>query len=337
MALYETGTATDLDDLVDKLMDFACVTNTGFTEDDRDLANNEASLSAGDLSVQFDWVNGSNILGIHQAQTYSTPTPGSGTNDSGSGSNGTLTTGRGCHFPSGQNGPYTSYHFFTDHATAATYTHCVVEYATGLYRHFGFGNLSKLGDWTGGEYCYGHFWSDNNNDRDNPLDVLHAVPFDSVGTSNSDRYPTMRCVGLPNQDASSKYGVMWGEGIDTSVSANAGTDGNGDPRVHLVGGMRDGPVMNSFGGLSTNPVNGQVLLVPLMVWYCDNTTSSPQNVYPLGFAPDIAYVNMKNLTPGAAYTVGSQSWRVFPLTRKQYLKDDSEESWNAGIAYRDRT
>jgi len=329
MALYETGSATDTDDLIDKLMDFATVTNTGFSEDDRDLVNNEASLNdGGSLSVQFEW--DSDTIGIHQALSYSSPTPGGGTNDSGSG--GITATQRACHFPSGETGSYT-YHFFTDHATAGTYVHVVVEYSSGLFRHFGFGNLSKIGDWTGGEYAYGHFWDQTAADIDNPLDANHACPFDSVGGTISagdrDLYPTMHVEGLPDQAGSGKWGVMWADDAP-------GTDGDGNARVNLLGGMRDGPIMNGLGGLSTNPVNGQILLVPLGVFY-RNTTPTPDELTLLGFAPDMAYVNMKNLTPGALYTVGSAKYRTFPLVRKQYLKDNTEESWNAGIAYRDYT
>lgn len=322
MALYETGSATDMDDFVDKLMDFATVTNTTFTEDDRDLANNEASLSAGNLSVQFEW--DSDTLGIHQAQTFVSATPGGGTNDSGSG--GTAVSQRALHLPSGETGPYTSYHFFTDSVASATYIHAVLEYDSGLHRHMSFGNLNKVGDWTGGEYACGHSW-DTGTNSDNPLFDGHSFLFEAVTDASASLHGTIRCVGLPGQDADSKYGVVWG-------GTSPGNDGNGDPRVNIVGGFRDGPLMNAFGGLVTNPANGFVALIPVPVFYL-NTTPTPDELTLLGYAPDMRYVNMTNLEPGAVYTVGSERWRVFPFTRKQFLKSNTEESWNAGVAYRD--
>ena len=326
MALYETGTASTTDDFVDKLMDFATVTNTGFTQNNRDLGADTAALNdGGSLFVQMDW--DTNDIALYQSLGFTGPAPWGGeTDDSGSGHL-TGTTGRGLHLPAAATGPYTSYHFFTDHATAGTYVHAVIEYSSGIYRHMGFGNISKIGDWTGGEYCYGHQWSQLANDIDAPKDLLHACPWDTIGTSAPDKYPTMHIEGMPDQGASSKWGVMWG-------GTSPGTDTAAVARVNLLGGMRDGPIMNMFGGFSTNPVNGFIALVPLAVMY-HNTTPAPDELTLLGFAPDTRYVNMKNLTPGAVYTVGAEKWRVFPLVRKQYLKDDTEESWNAGIAYRD--
>lgn len=329
MALYETGAASDLEDLVTKLNTFATVTNTGFsTTDGVDTVNDEYDINdGGSLFVQMDWTSG-DALELHQSLAYTTGDgPGGGTDDSGSG--GTGTSQRAMHLPSGETGPYTSYHFFTDHATAGTYVHVVLEYSSGQYRHMGFGNLSKIGDWTGGEYCYGHFWSQLAADIDSPTDALHACPWDSIGASAADKYPTMHVEGLPDQGGSGKWGVMWG-------GTSAGNDTAAVARINLLGGMRDSPLMNTYGGFSTNPANGFVAMVPLAVWY-KNATPTPDELTLLGFAPDVRYVNMKNLTPGAVYTVGSAKWRVFPLVRKQNLQDDTEESRNAGIAYRDYT
>jgi len=329
MALYETGSASDMDGFVDKLMDFAAVTNTTFTEDDRDLVNNEASLSVGSLSVQFEW--DADTLGIHQATAFVSATPGGGTNDSGSG--GITSTQRAMHLPSGESGPYTSYHFFTDSVASGTYIHAVLEYSSGLYRHLSFGNLSKIGDWTGGEYACGHNWISGTN-SDNPLHDGHTFLFEAVTDSSSDMHGTLRCEGLPDQDASGKYGVIWGGSGATSGPSSAGSDGNANARVNIIGGFRDGPLMNAFGGLVTNPANGFVALVPVPLFYL-NVTPNPDELTLLGYAPDMRYVNMTNLLPGSVYTVGSEKWRVFPFTRKQYLKSNTEESWNAGVAYRD--
>lgn len=53
---------------------------------------------------------------------------------------------RMCYYE--QTGPFVKYFLYTD----GNAVHCVLQLYTGVYTHLSFGNLIKLGTWTGGEY-----------------------------------------------------------------------------------------------------------------------------------------------------------------------------------------
>ena len=54
----------------------------------------------------------------------------------------------------------------------------------------------------------------------------------------------------------------------------------------------------------------------------------------VGFMADVRQVNIANIAPGQIITIAGDQWYFFPWVRKQFLINDTEESWNAGIAYR---
>jgi hypothetical protein len=66
----------------------------------------------------------------------------------------------------------------------------------------------------------------------------------------------------------------------------------------------------------------------------EDRTVTPEKWVILGEIPDMAIVNMKNLNPGDEIIIGSDTWVVFPWVRKQFLQANTEESWNAGVAYK---
>jgi hypothetical protein len=41
-----------------------------------------------------------------------------------------------------------------------------------------------------------------------------------------------------------------------------------------------------------------------------------------------------NIDPGQIINIAGDDWYFFPWIRKQFLQNDTEESWNAGVAYR---
>lgn len=319
MVVYSTTTPANMATFVSDLFSFA--STNGWTIDD-DATASPGALNNGTTYVQMEWDTVS--VGIYQSLGWSSPTNiGSELDDSG---NGGLNDGveRGLHAPPGSTGPYTSAHFFTDDAVSPTYIHAVLEYQPGLFRHLSIGEIVKVGDWTGGSYACGSYWNVSTGSTDTPLALAHTMPFECLSTSQSGQHGTIHMEGFPDQDASGKWGVIWG-------GTSAGTDTAAVNRVNVYGGLRNGPLMNAFGWIASNPVNGFVNLVPIPLFY-RNTVSSKVTL--LGWAPDVRYVNIKNLTPNSDYTVGSQTWRVFPMARKQFLENDTEESWNAGIAYR---
>jgi hypothetical protein len=336
---YSTGSATSQADLMSQLATFAVA--QGWTQDILSTTNRWLALNNGSVYVQFRW-DLTNAIAVFQSLgfTGTGTAPGNQTGDSGVGAvdasapyDAAITTQRRVQVG---NGPYVSHHFFTDGTTK--YIHCVLEYSSGLYRHFGFGTIDKKGTWTGGEYAYGHRWAVGAN-SDNPrvggtgtANSGQNVMFDSLGgagtsTDANEAGCTMHMEGITGQPAGSKWGMFLAQ------STTLGNDTAGNARFRLSGGGRGGVYLHDFGFFRASLLNGYVPLNPIPIWWI-NTTPSPQAAMLLGFVADIRMCNIGNINPAQEFTVGADTWKVFPMTRKKFLQDDTEESWNWGVAYR---
>ncbi len=320
---YETGTATGIEDLVDKLFTFATGLTTPWTQDALNLTTDQGTMHMNDCFVSFRWdATTRTDLALYQSTAYSATVPHLMTGDSGAGSTvSPATTERRVNFTS--TGPFTAYHFFAAD-DAPFYIHAVVEVVPGRFRHFGFGLLVKNGNWRGGEYCYGHFCSQSASYIDLPSSPQHAAGLDHTAVIDM---AAMRLNGndFPNESASTVWAVF--------STAAAGNDTAGNPRANVIGGARSGLWGYALGWIPTSVANAYKPLIPIDIIYIDQATT-PDTWCWLGHQRDVAIVNMKNLTAGQEITVGADTWKVFPWVRKQYLLTNTEESWNAGWAYR---
>jgi hypothetical protein len=323
---YETGTATTQQDLLDKLQTFAAA--NGWTVDEWNTSGKELSMHRSTVYVHFQWDSTATTggIGIYQSLGWiaAGTNPWQHTDDSGTGLaslTGPYTSQR--RVDRIGDGPFTKYFFFEDD----TYIHVVLEYAPGLYRHFGMGILEKVGTWTGGEYAYGHIWYNSFGVQDYPQDSRHSFSFDARNTNASTDNATLHVEGLPGEpSASTKWGVMW-------QGTSPGNDRAAVARVNLFGGLRDGPLTNALSWMPANPNNGYIPLVPIPIYYRRDAGSSPEKWYLLGFAKATRLINIRNYNPGDEITVGSDTWTVFPWVRKKWDQDDTDETGNMGIAY----
>lgn len=313
---YSSGTATDLNDLMTKLFTFA--TANGWTQDQLSTGTGQAAMHKSNLWVSFRWATSSpTALGIYQALGYTGGNqPGQHPNDSGngfvSGTDANIQTER-CVRNIG-NGPFPSYEFFLD----TGYLYVAVQVQTDVYRHFGFGNLVKTGDWTGGEFVYGHYFNSNS-----PIDTTTTLLLDGLHT-NDERAATLHIEALPNMNASSKWGVVQGQ---STLPAN---DPAGNPRYIVQGGCRAGPIARHFGIFGAGASSGLVDMYQIGNFYWDKSTSF---VYFLGFMPDIRGMNIGNFAPRDVVTIGSDDWQVYPSSQKT-TANVTNRSYNQGIAYK---
>lgn len=321
---YETGTATNMQDLVDKLFTFATgLSTTPWTEDELDLANDWGTLHRGGCYVSFRW-DSTDELGIYQSLSWGAANePHEQPDDSGEGAAGTPTSGRRVNFESA--GPYTAYHFFAGEGSTP-YIHVVVEVDSGRFRHFGFGNLIKHGTWTGGEYVYGHFWSQGSTAIDNPANASHGVGLEGMSSAVS-VVATLHMEDYDDQTASEKWAVFSG------AAQPVGTDRAGEDRKAVVGGWRGGMWGRYLAWMRYSSPNAYKPFVPLPVVYFDRA-ATPDTVSWIGEQPDVTVMNISAFTAGQEVVIGSDTWMVFPLVRKQYLLANTEESWMAGMAYK---
>lgn len=323
---YETGTATDIGDLISKLSTFAQgVATTPWTEDELDtVTKRQGTLHRDDCYVTFRWDNTTGeTLGIYQSLGWTTATDADAMpDDSGNGDpSGDVTTERRVTFEN--SGPYTAYHFFASEGDQPC-IYVAVEVSSGLYRHFGFGHIKKFGGWTGGEFAYGHIIPSYA--RDDPDSGGVTFLLDGLPTNNSE-LATMHVEGLDFQGASEKWAVF-GNLARTSAS----TDTAGESRSVCVGTSRCGlayylsPIQYSSGAALK-------VIAPIQI-FDFNQAANPDEYQFLGEMVDIGIVNMEAFTPAQEITIGADTWMVFPWVRKRYQKDDQDESWNAGVIYK---
>lgn len=323
---YQTGTATNMADLISQLFTFATGT-PGWTQDQLNTGTGQAALHKGSVYVSFRWNTTTPLpLGLYQALGYTGGNqPGQHPNDSGNGAvsstNGTITTER-CVNDLG-NGPFPSYFFFTD-TTTESYIHVVVEISTDVFRHFGFGNIEKVGDWTGGEYLYGHYWGSNGAITTGNACLLDGLYND---TSNRPRAATMHAEGLPGQAGAGKWMEIGG------MNGTPPNDTAGNVQLLGHGGLRAGPIARHFGNYFAGNTTGVVPMYPIGLWYRRLATT---DAYFLGFQKDVRGVNIHFINPKQEIVIGSDTWTFFPLSQKT-SSNVANRSYNSGIAYRKLT
>lgn len=320
----ETGSASSIQDLADKLVTFAVA--NGWTEDEHiDAAAGQATLHQDDCYISLRWDNTDETdLALYQSLGWTgSSEPHEMDDDSGNGDVSVpINSGRRVNFESV--GPYTNYWFYASEATAF-YLHVVVEVDSGRYRHFGFGLLDKIGTWAGGEYCYGHFLSQNAGAIDLPSSGSHSFGLDTLASSTAD-CATLHIEDFEGQTVDEKWAVL-------GQMSSGGVDRAGEDRLACMGGSRGGWWGYALGWMPMVRLNAYKPFTPIPVFYRD-VSASPDTWILLGHQSDVMIVNMRHFNPGDEITVGGDTWVVFPWVRKQYLEVDTEESWNAGIAYR---
>lgn len=304
---YETGSATTQADLLSKLNTFA--TSNGWTSDALVTGSTpcQLALHKGTVYVQFqgDKVVTTGSIAMYQSLSGFPYGANSG-DDSGNGTagSGPYTTGRRVTHIG--NGPFTKYAFYQD----GDYIHVALEYSAGLFRHFGFGILDKVGSYTGGEYCYGHHWDVTLTGLNN---VSHSALLEARCTDQS-VVATVHLEGLPTGfQTVEKWGVIGDFASNTGSSV--GTARNGTARLPCIGGYRDGSLFTALSYIRANPNAGFVPLVPLQVWRTRRAVTPQQWLF-LGQLLDVRSVNGFYMNAWDTFTLGGDTWECTPLVKK---------------------
>lgn len=328
---FQTGSSTSIENLMVQLSSFLVA--NGWTQDFFTTGEGGViAFSKNTVFVCFKWteLTDNGVLAIYQnTSNDNSSSLWLATGDSGSGAaSNTLTsldTGRCINNFAG---PHTGYWFFENDSNPA-YCHVVVEVEAGRFRHFGFGETDKLGDWTGGEYCYGHFWSQSASFIDNPASSQHAYGLEARSIASNIFQATMRAVNHGGEPDPATAWAAFGMGGGSA----AGNDRAGNPRWRAGGGYRSSREFQHMAGFRLSLLNAfkPMTQIPIELQNWDGT---PEIVWRVGYQADVRMMNMANLDPGQIINVAGDNWYFFPWVKKQYLQNDTEESWNAGIAYR---
>jgi hypothetical protein len=334
-----TGSATDLEDFFSSLITYAVSTHSwtqneaiGTVDSGRQFA-----LSKGNCFVQFRWdTTTPNTVAVYQSTGYTASNrAGDMPGDSGNGYNATNVTteafllGERCVAEMGDSA-YPNYYLYSN--STGDFIHAVVEIATGEFRHFGFGtDIDKFGDWdsgAGGAYCYGHYGAHNSSQQVGTsqgclLDGLASTA--GGGGDQRSRQATMRLTGMPGQ-TSEVWAHIWGNKSTTEL-----VDDASNPRSTVIGGARGSMMARAWGGFPAGSSSGLAPTQPLGLWYVNKTTSPPR-VYLLGFMPETRMVHLKYQAAADTFTLGSDTWRVFPVSRRVEGVTAGDSGFQ-GIAY----
>lgn len=216
-------------------------------------------------------------------------------------------------------GPYTSYHLFTD----GIRVFCAAERSNGSYQHFGIGSVNKFSAWTGGEFCVGQYFNTSQNLSFNTN--VHGYMF---GTG-----PTQTVGGSaisPTYQRSSSVIVQYGSRLGVACQWTPQSQLTMPSFFYTTGvskAMLDGPILNS-----PNSFNGRTVLFPVICSLYDNDGGS-NLLMPLGDIPNLRIVNIANLNPKD--TVNTD-WMVFPLNIKNQpsVPDQYIDTGDYGWAYK---
>lgn len=216
-------------------------------------------------------------------------------------------------------GPYVKYYLYTE----GTCVHCVLEVYSGIFNHLSFGNITKLGTWTGGEYATGGaeyasfalpgFSQD-------AFDAFNSRPFDGGNNSTLPSNPT--------------YGSYYA-GYIRRENGSIQTDETDFSRLGNVEVDNQMSLMNIgsdiMDGIYENTPNQFNLRSPALPMYCRIWNDTKQTYGLQGYVPEVRVVNIKNI---ADAELVETDWQAFPLIQRDPGDDTlAPLSYNWGLMY----
>lgn len=327
---FQTGTSTSIENLLQTLSTFLVA--NGWTEDfatTGDPGRIGFSKNGIFVAMQYTEASDNGVMAMYQSTSNDdSSSVWLSTGDSGNGA-ASLTA---LLFDSSRcvnefAGPHSNYWFFEQDSNPA-YIHVVVEVDAGRFRHFGFGEIDKIGDWVGGEYCYGDYWAQVTTQIDDPKSAAHHIGLDGGGSGGAETYPaTMRIDGHTGEPSAA---TIW---ANLRMDTTPGNDRAGNARWSALAGWRAGREWQTFAGYRISQATAYTPLVPIPVEVI-NFAPVPDSVYRVGYQADVRMANIGNLDPGQIISIAGDQWYFFPWVRKQFLENNTEESWNAGVVYK---
>ena len=328
---YQTGTSTGANDLLDKLRLFAIA--QGWTANRWVTAGSGQELCLSKGSAYFNFRSYQNetvfMRGSSYANKYGIAMNGSDGYASGNawdrqpgypirtgGTAGSDQCSSYMPFVTSQ-GPFVAYHLF---APDSKTIYLELEITTGCFLRLGFGSLDLFnsGSAGGGRFFYApggdasvtsaattSTWLGS--EIDNSTYALEEVPFRgadySATTTQVGSFVRAAFDSFDNWCSSQRVGT-------TTVT----------PQSCQGGGVHDKILRDS----SPNPMNGIGILTPNIV----SVNRANEYLHPVGMIPGIRFMDMTNYLPGDEFTIGTDTWKVFPWYNK------GGRSFQRGIAYK---
>lgn len=305
---YQTGTSTDTADLLDKLRVFAIAsgwTINNFGDRTAGTAPRKAlQMTKGGISASFlsDSAIGTAVNPGPYILTYGHDTyaVGGGTENQANGSTKTQTNA--------MIGPFQAYHFFSDNGDTNPYLYVVVETSGGTFKHFGVGRIEGMGEVVTGCFAYGCNWNyQSSPDYASDANTFrHSVPFDTIENNNGNgQYSTY--IRGDSDSLSPRWYASYTTNAQNLLSGGVRGTGSGSSAAGAQIPMNWG-IMQAGASERT----GRTILQN-----CFMAGARQSGVFsPLGWPPNIRWVNLRYMDPGATLVLGSDTWKVFPVIRK---------------------
>lgn len=328
---YETGSATGPNDMLIKLRDFAAAQGWTVNRDVAAGSGRELCLSKGASYVNLrSYQNETiNINGSSSSGRYGIAINGSDGYSAGA------TWDRQPGYPLRTStwdgdqahanlplpiyfGPFPSYHLF---APDSKTIYLELEVASTIFQRLGFGALDLFNSAApgGGRFFYATggshpatttgSWTWLGSDVENASVALEEVPFRSAGYTDS--------------SASTLSGSFLRAQFD---SFNNWCHSSRSPTYTQTGQACQGGAVHDkvLMSMSPNPMNGVGILLPQIV----SVNRNEEYLNPVGVMPGLRYMDMTLYQPGEEFTLGSETWKVFPWYQK------GGRSVQRGIAYK---
>jgi hypothetical protein len=205
-------------------------------------------------------------------------------------------------------GPFTSYHFLSGPSIGPQYIHAVVETRAGFYTHIFFGEVDTLtlGIVPRPAYLavsYYHWWaySTSPGSRQEAFagSGWHSFLLKSYNTHNFQVY-------------------IWGADSEELVKSRAELMEIYSPFNNItlpVESSSAGRFADAIHVLGLNPINGVTPFLPAPIFV--DFPSNFEAFYPLGVVPDFRFCSMHGRQAGEEIQFGNDTWKIFPMRRRR--------------------
>ncbi len=225
----------------------------------------------------------------------------------------------------------------------------VIEYGFNLYRHLYLGYPARHSAYTGGEivsgsWQYAFAYSSNSADNRDFDHYVSGFPFSAMGygAPGGNHLGGMHIAHAGNAEPWRTFNLSedtFGNGYDDATQDWG--------HKCIIGGYRDS-INSGYVNAGKSPFTSAQVLSPVNL-YIGKRSQDQQYWQAVGRPRGVRMVHMEDLEPGAAVTVGSVTWRVFPVFSRRadfrfpYMDfaDNAREypPWNTsyyvGMAYRE--
>jgi hypothetical protein len=200
-----------------------------------------------------------------------------------------------CTVGVGSAGSYTGYHLFSK-TSASPYLHLLLEIQSNLYADLFVGTLNAVGGASPAVYVGASSWPYGGS----------LQSFWDTGVNNATELP------FHNASAQTRIGVT----VDGTLRWFGGWEGAVSPSRSFM--PLSGDRGSQFDSLACSPntYNGLAALFTSPVF----VERAAGNVFSyVGDIPDLRFVNIANITPKDEQTIGSDTWKIFPLIQKSTI------------------